>query len=75
MSRLTKTFGASDVSTMDDLLSCIMATIEDGLLQSGFVPNEDYTRKDIFNAAIPMVQDVYKGGELFVTTAWPSANR
>ena len=50
-----------------------MATIEDGLLQSGFVPNEDYTRKDLFNAAMPMIHEERKSG-LFITTGWPNAN-
>lgn len=75
MNRLTKTFDTTDTSTMDDLLSCLMATIEDGLLQSGFIPNEDYTKKDLMAAAIPMVQQAYWGNELFITTAWPSSSR
>ena len=74
MKRLTKIFAASDSTTMDDVLSCMMATIEDGLLQSGFVPNEDYTRKDLFNAAMPMIHEERKSG-LFITTGWPNANR
>lgn len=75
MNRLTKIFEACDISTMDDLLSCMMATIEDGLLQSGFVPNEDYTKKDLLNAALPMVHSSYHSNDLSITTGWHNHNQ
>ena len=71
--RLTRIFAASDISTLDDCLSCLMATIEDGLLQSGFVPEKDYTKKDLMNAAMPMVVLRFKEDNLLFTTGWPHA--
>lgn len=71
--RLTNVFSATDISTLEDFLSCTMATIEDGLLQSGFKPGIDYNRKDLLNAALPMVTDRFTTGNLTITAGWPGA--
>lgn len=47
----------------------MMATIEDGLLMSGFIPEKDYQRKDLFNAAMPLVRSI---NNLHYTTSWPN---
>lgn len=73
MKRLTRTFATTDCKTIDDALSCMMATIEDGLLTSGFVPEKDYQRKDLFDAAMPLIQVLFKEGMLTYTTSWPNA--
>ena len=72
MKRLTRTFATTDCTTLDDALSCMMATIEDGLLTSGFVPSKDYQRKDLFDAAMPLIQGMFKEGMLAYTTSWPN---
>jgi hypothetical protein len=74
MQRLTKTFATTDCTTLDDALACMMATIEDGLLTSGFVPGKDYQRKDLFDAAMPLVQNIFNENNLLYTTSWPNAN-
>lgn len=73
MERLTNIFSAADISTLDDALSCTMASIEDGLLQSGFRPGVDYNRRDLLNAALPMVTTSFNEGKLTITTGWPEA--
>ena len=73
MDRLTKVFSTTDASALDDNLSCTMATIEDGLLQSGFTPGVDYNRGDLLNAALPMVTAAFNEGRLTITTGWPAA--
>lgn len=73
MKRLTKTFATTNCKTMDDTLVCLMATIEDGLLASGFVPEKDYQRKDLFAAAMPMVYSMFNENNLLFTTSWPDA--
>ena len=73
MQRLTKTFATTDCTTLDDALTCMMATIEDGLLTSGFVPGKDYQRKDLFDAAMPLVQSMFNENNLLYTTSWPNA--
>ena len=72
MQRLTKTFATTDCTTLDDALTCMMATIEDGLLTSGFVPGKDYQRKDLFDAAMPLVQSMFNKNNLLYTTSWPN---
>ena len=73
MQRLTRTFTECDPSTLDDLLSCIMATIEDGLLQSGFAPGQHYTQKDLLDAAMPFVKSVWDSPkDIAYTTGWPN---
>ncbi|MDD2609411.1 MAG: hypothetical protein PHX60_06890 [Giesbergeria sp.] len=72
MNRLTKTYETADCTTLDDYLSCMMATIEDGLLQSGFVPGKDYQRKDLLDAALPMATKAFNEGKLTFTVGWPS---
>ena len=72
MHRLTKTFATTDCTTLDDALTCMMATIEDGLLTSGFVPGKDYQRKDLFDAAMPLIQGMFKEGTLAYTISWPN---
>lgn len=74
MQRLTKTFATTDCTTLDDALACMMATIEDGLLTSGFVPEKDYQRKDLLNAAMPLIQGMFKEGKLTYTIGWPNAS-
>ena len=74
MKRLTRTFAVTDCTTLDDALACMMATIEDGLLTSGFVPGEDYQRKDLFDAAMPLVQSIFNENNLQYTTSWPNAD-
>jgi hypothetical protein len=73
MQRLTKTFATTNCTTLDDVLACMMATIEDGLLTSGFVPGKDYQRKDLFDAAMPLVQSMFNENNLLYTTSWPNA--
>ncbi|MDD2222818.1 MAG: hypothetical protein PHF42_05190 [Pseudomonas sp.] len=74
MERLTQTFVTTDRNTLDDALACIMATIEDGLLMSGFIPGKDYQRKDLFDAAMPLVQSIFNENNLGYTTSWPNAD-
>ena len=73
MQRLTKTFATTNCTTLNDVLACMMATIEDGLLTSGFVPGKDYQRKDLFDAAMPLVQSMFNENNLLYTTSWPNA--
>ena len=70
--RLTKIFDSSDTTVLEDYLSCVMATIEDGLIQSGFIPGEDYTRKDLFAAAMPLVSHGFSLGKVAFTSSWPN---
>ena len=72
MKRLTRTFETVNCTTLDDALSCMMATIEDGLLTSGFVPEKDYQRKDLLNAAMPLIQGMFNQGTLAYTISWPN---
>ena len=72
MQRLTKTFATTNCTALDDVLACMMATIEDGLLTSGFVPGKDYQRKDLFDAAMPLVQSMFNEKNLLYTTSWPN---
>ncbi len=75
MQRLTKTFATTNCTTLDDALACMMATIEDGLLTSGFVPGKDYQRKDLFDAAMPLVQNMFNENNLLYTTSWPNERK
>ena len=72
MQRLTKTFATTDCTSLDDALACMMATIEDGLLTSGFVPGQDYQRKDLFIAAMPIIQAMFSKGKMAYTIGWPN---
>ena len=49
----------------------MMANVEDGLLQSGFTPGEDYTCKDLLTAAMPLVMAVWDKGNVTFTAGWP----
>jgi hypothetical protein len=53
--RLTREFSTFDARAISDLLSVLMANIEDGLLQSGAVPGVDYTFRDLATWAMPMI--------------------
>lgn len=69
--RLVKIFSDTDISTLEDSLSCLMATIEDGLLQSGFIPQQDYTRNDLFIAAMPLISEMFNKKNLSFSATWP----
>jgi hypothetical protein len=71
MNRLTKTFEKTDTTHLDDYLTCLMATIEDALLQSGFKPMDDYTPKDLIAFAMPLLLDAWHAGKLTFTVGWP----
>ncbi|WP_129630269.1 hypothetical protein [Candidatus Oscillochloris fontis] len=62
--RLTREFSTYDASTITDLLSILMANIEDGLLQSGATPGVDYTFRDLATWAMPMVYTGWKKNNL-----------
>ena len=70
MERLTNRLQDTDPSTLGDYLACILATIEDGLLTSGFTPEKDYSRRDLLNAALPMVTSAFNEGSLTFTCSW-----
>ena len=70
--RLIKTYASLDVSCLDDHLLAVMQTIEDGLITAGFVPGHDYTRKDLFIQAMPIIAVVHAKCLLSVTTSYPS---
>ena len=72
--RLIRTFTDTDSSCLDDLISVMMATVEDGLMQSGFEPGKDYTKKDLLDAAMPFVKALWhKQGNIKFTVGWPNA--
>lgn len=69
VARLMHVYEEMDVSALEDLLTAMMTTVEDGLLQSGFVPNQDYNRKDLLNFAFPLVMKVWdKGNTTFAAS-------
>jgi hypothetical protein len=71
--RLTKVLNKTNPQTLDNLIGCMMAAIEDGLLQSGFESNIDYCRKDLLLAALPMIKTSNLNGEIPITTELPTA--
>jgi hypothetical protein len=62
---------AADVSSLQDLFTCIGATIEDSLIENGAVPGKDYTRLNLFELAQPFVLKMYKGNRVNFTCSWP----
>lgn len=62
--------GRTDIKTMQDLLTCLMANIEDGLIQSGAEPNVDYNFRDLLQAAMPMVADSFNKELCEITVQW-----
>jgi len=70
--RLVKTYGLMDLNTLDDCLCSLMSTIEDGLITAGFTPGSDYTRRDLLNAAIPLLQKPWTEQGLTIVTSYPA---
>jgi hypothetical protein len=72
-SRLTREFSTYDASTMTDLLSILMANIEDALIQSGATPGVDYTFRDLATWAMPMIYTGWDANKLSWTAPTASA--
>ena len=52
--RLVRTHNTYDTNTLTDLLSVVMANIEDALLETGAEPTTDYNRMDLLREAKDM---------------------
>ncbi|MFI3157892.1 MAG: hypothetical protein QX199_17230 [Methylococcaceae bacterium] len=63
----------SQTDTLDDLLLCIAATIEDFLLEAGAEPGKDYSRLDLYKLAQPFALHTYTLDEADIsfTISWP----
>lgn len=72
MKPLIKPFGLTDPSTLEDLLLCMAANVEDSLLQAGATPGKDYTILDLYKLAQPFALHTFTAPEADVTfsTAW-----
>lgn len=70
--RLTREFSSTDPTVITDLLSILMANIEDSLLQSGAKPGVDYTFRDLAGWAMPLIAEGWREGKLSWTA--PSNN-
>ena len=75
MKRLTKIFknemdqdNTVENMCLDEYLSHMLASVEDGLMLSGFKPGIDYTRKDLLAVALPLVQDAWHDGKISFTS-------
>lgn len=73
--RLTRTSTGYAESTIEDLISMVMANVEDGLLGAGAKPGKDYTMNDLINWSMPFVhklreQEGSKWGQEW-STEWP----
>ena len=57
--RLVRTYNTYDTNTLTDLLSMVMANIEDALLETGAEPTTDYNRMDLLREATPFVLSMF----------------
>jgi hypothetical protein len=62
---------ATDVSSLQDLFTCIAATIENSLIENGAVPGTDYSRLNIYQLAQPFVLQMYQNNIGSFTCSWP----
>lgn len=71
--RLITTYELTDPTTLDDLLLCLAATIEDSLLKAGATPIKDYSIIDLFEYAKPFCLSIYndKKKNITYTVGWP----
>jgi hypothetical protein len=67
--RLINAYAQLDASCLDDRLLAVMATVEDGLIKAGFVPDRDYSRKDLFVQAMPIIHSDWTRGLMKITVA------
>lgn len=70
MKRFTKTMVQSNKTSLSDVISCIMASIEDGFLQSGMIPEKHYSAKCLIDAALPFALASFNKSNIKFTTAW-----
>lgn len=67
----------SRVDTLEDLLLCVAANVEDSLVSSGAQPGKDYSRLDLFKLAQPFALHILQNtsdSDIALTTGWPSAD-
>lgn len=63
----------TDPTTLEDLMLCLAATIEDSLLETGANPGVDYTILDLYKLAQPFALECWKDrkSDISYTTSWP----
>ncbi|MBY0557590.1 MAG: hypothetical protein K2P77_10335 [Burkholderiaceae bacterium] len=69
--RLTRELHGTDITTLGDFLYVLLANIEDGLLTAGFIPDVDYTCRDLLTAATPLLANSFATHNLSIATSYP----
>jgi hypothetical protein len=57
---------------LSDEFMAIASTIEQSLIESGAVPDQDYSYVDLYNLAQPFVLEIAKTGDLNIGYVYPT---
>lgn len=75
--RLTARPTLSCPTAFEDMITILMANVEDALEESGAEANVDYTFRDLLQAVMPIVTRmlIETPGALTFTTGWPAPEK